>query len=142
MSGGRKTKMTELNVKKLKEVFALDGSVEEACMYAEISRTTYYNWINANPEEKEKINTLRQRPVLAARQRAVQGVKESYSNAMDYLTRKKAKEFNRTQHVDITTNDESINKKEDSQAVDDFHRKLVENRNKRNLDKAKQEGEL
>jgi predicted DNA-binding protein YlxM (UPF0122 family) len=41
------TKMTDEVVKKLEEVFALDGSVDEACYYANISRQCYYNWIKS-----------------------------------------------------------------------------------------------
>lgn len=90
---GRPTKLTDETVKKLEEVFAIDGTVEEACFYADISRQTYYEWIKDNPQLSDRFQALRQRPILAARQRVVQGVKENYGNAMDYLKRKKRLEF-------------------------------------------------
>lgn len=38
---GRPTKMTPESVKKIEEVFAMDGSVGEACLFAGISQVTY-----------------------------------------------------------------------------------------------------
>jgi len=87
------TKMDEMTVKKLEEAFAIDSTVEEACFYAGISKQTYYNWIGSFPDKKEQFDALRQRPVLLARQTAVKKLTESYSNAMDYLSRKKKDEF-------------------------------------------------
>ena len=82
-------KFDEKTVKKLEEVFAIDGSVEEACYYANITRQTYYNWIKDNPKLKEEFDRLRNKPVLKARQEVMKGL-NCYSNAMDYLKRKKA----------------------------------------------------
>ena len=39
---GRPEKITPEVVKKLKQIFMYDGSVEEACLYAWISKVTYY----------------------------------------------------------------------------------------------------
>lgn len=85
--------MTPEVVAKLEQAFAIDSSVEEACSYAEISRDSFYDYIKINPTFSDRIADLRNRPVLAARQRVVQGVKENYSNAMDYLKRKRPTEF-------------------------------------------------
>lgn len=78
---------------KIEEAAALDASVEEIAFYAGISRDTYYEILKKDPAFSDRITALRQRPILAARQRAVKGVTESYSNAMDYLKRKKKLEF-------------------------------------------------
>jgi len=90
--GGKYTKLTPETVKKLEEVFAIDGTVEEGCFYAEISRQTYYNWIKENPKMNERFDSLRERPVLKARQEVIKGL-NCYANAMDYLKRKKKLEF-------------------------------------------------
>jgi len=39
---GRPSKLIPECVKKLEEIFALDGTVEEACFFADISRQTFY----------------------------------------------------------------------------------------------------
>ena len=98
-------KMTESVVKKLEEVFALDGSVEEACYYANISRQSYYNWIKSFPDMLERFDSLRQRPFLKARQTVVKSL-DNPDMALKYLERKKKDEFSTRQ--DITSNNEVI----------------------------------
>ena len=88
-------------VAKLENVFAIDGTVEEACSYAEISRDSFYRYLKANPDLRNRIEDLRQKPVLKARQTVVTKLGESYSNAMDYLKRKRRLEFGDS--TDITT---------------------------------------
>lgn len=90
--GGRPSKQTATTVKKLEEVFALDGSVEEACFYAGISRETYYQWIKADQSLSDRFEALRNKPVLKARKTVV----DSLANpdyAFRYLERKKKDEF-------------------------------------------------
>jgi len=87
------SKLTKETVQKLENAFAIDASVPEACFYANISKQTYYNWIEENPKLKEKFDRLRQKPVLTARQAVNDKLGDSYANAMDYLSRKKKAEF-------------------------------------------------
>jgi hypothetical protein len=89
---GRPTKMTPEVVTKLEEVFALDGTVEEACFYAGISRNAYYEWVKANPDLNDRFNDLRQRPFLKARQTIVKNLDQP-EHAKWYMERKKKYEF-------------------------------------------------
>ena len=100
------TKLTEDLKSKILEVAALDGSVREMAYYCDVSHQTIYNWLEADKTLFDKVERLRERPILAARQRVVKGVAESYSNAVDYLKRKKKNEFSeRTElKADITGN--------------------------------------
>lgn len=102
---GRPTKLTPETVTKLEEVFALDGTVEEACFYAEISRNAYYEWIKANPALNDRFEALRQRPFLKARQTIVKALDNPH-DAQWYLTRKKRKEFG--ENVDVTSGGKPI----------------------------------
>jgi hypothetical protein len=90
--GGRPTVMTPEVVQKLEEVFAIDGTVEEACFYADIARQTYYEWIKENPAFNDRFTALRERPVLKARQTVVKSL-DNPDNAFRYLERKKKNEF-------------------------------------------------
>lgn len=90
--GQIKPKLTEETVKKLEEVFAMDGTVEEACFWAEISRQTYYNWIKEFPEMEVRFDSLRQRPFLKARQTIIKNL-DNLDGAKWYLERKKKQEF-------------------------------------------------
>lgn len=100
-------------VNKLEEIFALDGTVSEACHFAGITRQTYYNHVNKDaPEgtlEKElfdRFEGLRNRPVLKARRTVVDKLGESYQNAMDYLKRKRKIEFG--DNLDVTSDNKPI----------------------------------
>ncbi len=97
----RPTVMTESVVLKLEQAFALDASVEEACSYADIARNTFYEYLKNNPEFKDRIEDLRQKPVLKARQTVVQALGDA-NYAFKYLEKKKKAEFGNS--VELTGN--------------------------------------
>lgn len=89
---GKYTKLTPETVNKLEEVFALDGTIEEACLFADISRQTYYNWIKDNKDMEERFDILRQTPFLKAR-RTIEKSLDNPQYAFEYMKRKKKNEF-------------------------------------------------
>lgn len=99
-NAGRKTKLTPEVRKKIEEAAALDASVEEMAFYAGVSRQSIHKWLTDDPEFSDRIEDLRQKPILAARQAALRHSTDSYGTAMDYLKRKKRAEFgDRQTHV-------------------------------------------
>ena len=98
---GPPTKKTVEVIKKLEEVAALDGTVEEMAFYAGVHRDTVYLWLKEDDVLSDRIKELRERPVLKARQTVNKRMEESYVNAMDYLKRKKKLEFGDS--TDITS---------------------------------------
>jgi hypothetical protein len=102
---GRPTKMTPETVTKLEQAFAIDCSVEEACTYAEISRNTFYEWLKRNPEYQDRIDELRQMPLLKARQTVVNSLTDP-NHAFRYLEKKRRKEFGN--NLDITSDNERL----------------------------------
>lgn len=46
--GGRPSKLDDEIVVKLDSIFKVGGTVEEACAYAGINKTTYYRWLEQN----------------------------------------------------------------------------------------------
>lgn len=108
-SVGRPTVMTKDVIAKLEQAFALDCTVSEALFYAGIKPDAYYDFIKKNPEYGETFASLRNRPVLLARQTVVNKLSENYSNAIDYLSRKAKKEF--SLRTEVTGADgEALNK--------------------------------
>ena len=85
--------MTPDTVQKLKDAFSIDATIEEACLYARISKQTFYNWKDDNADLFDEMEALRLTPTLAMRQAAVKLGTGSYSTSMDYLTRKRPDEF-------------------------------------------------
>ena len=96
------SKLTPENIAKLEQVYSLDATIGEIASYLDVDPKTIYNWKNANPELFQKLERLREKPVLLARQTAIKKVNETYGNAMDYLSRKKKKEFSTKQEVEYS----------------------------------------
>ena len=90
---GQPTKMTVLVIDKLKQAFAFDATVEEACSYAEIAKQTYYTFIKSHPKILDEFQAQREKPVLIARQSVINKMKEDGHLALKYLERKKKDEF-------------------------------------------------
>lgn len=90
--GGRKTVMIPAVLGKLEHVFALDGTVEEACFYADINPDTYYTYVKTHPEFSERVEALKMKPVLAARETVIKDL-NTPSGAQWYLSRKRKIEF-------------------------------------------------
>jgi len=84
--------MTPEVIQKLEQAFAIDATVGEACFYADISTSTYYNWVGANPELLDKFERLRHKPILKARQTVVNALDDP-DHAKWYLKNKKNTEF-------------------------------------------------
>lgn len=85
--------MTELTLKKLDEAFALGCSDDEACLFANISPQTLYNYQKEVPEYVERKQQLKNTPVLQARAIVIEGMKSDPELALKYLERKLKNEF-------------------------------------------------
>lgn len=92
-AGGRPTIMTPLTINKLEEAFALGASDLEACFYAGISHETLYSYQRDHPEFLERKESLKQKPILLARQTVVKSLKYNPEMAMRFLERKLKSEF-------------------------------------------------
>lgn len=106
---GQLYKATPAVLEKLQQAFAIDATIEEACFYADINPATYYLWKKAKPEQFEKLERLRNTPILAARQAVVSsftGLTPDVQMALKYLERKRKKEFGT--NVDITSDGKPI----------------------------------
>lgn len=55
--GGRPTKYNDEVVKKLESIFKIGGTVDEACSYAEITKPTYYEWLDRHSDFLTKMNS-------------------------------------------------------------------------------------
>lgn len=71
---GRPTKITPDTVRKLEECFKCDASVAEACAYAGIGRTTYYEECKRNPEFRNNMERVQMYPLIVAKQTLFKGI--------------------------------------------------------------------
>jgi hypothetical protein len=81
-------------VRKLEEAFALGCTNLEACLYADISKSTFYEYLKKRPVFQDRIDLLRERPILQARDAVIQAIRRGDGNlALKYLERKRKAEF-------------------------------------------------
>jgi len=66
-AGGRPTKMTPETIQKLETAFIAGCTDLEACCYADVSKSTLYDYCQDNPQFSERKETLKNQPVMQAR---------------------------------------------------------------------------
>lgn len=86
-------KQTPEVLEKLRQAFAIDATIDEACFYAGIDQSTYHIWKKKEPKQFEQLEALRNTPILAARQTLATAVKTDHAIALKYLERKRRSEF-------------------------------------------------
>lgn len=88
------TKLTPEVVTKLKEAFAIDCNITEACYYAQISRETYYRWVKQNPELYDEFRFMKQALPLKAKHNIAQRIHAgSVEDSWRYLERRQSKRY-------------------------------------------------
>ena len=91
--GGRPTKMTPETIRKLEQAFSLGCTDLEACLFADIGKSTLYDYQEENPEFAERKARLKENPVLLARKSVVEALEGDPDLALKFLERKKKDEF-------------------------------------------------
>jgi len=91
--GGRSPAITPEVVAKLTEAFKLDMTVEETCLYAGISKDTYYRKVKANQRFSDEMERARMYATMKARNIVIMQMEEDGNLALKYLERKRKEEF-------------------------------------------------
>ena len=73
---GRPTVINAATVRKLEEAFKLDATITEACLYAGISRQTYYEHYREKQGFSDKIQRARMYPVMLAKSTVLKAIEE------------------------------------------------------------------
>lgn len=90
----RPTKLNNNTIQKLKEAFKMDCTVLEACCYADISKTTYYDWLSENKGFSDEIEASKKYLEFKSRQVIANSIEwGDTKTAIWYLERKRRKEF-------------------------------------------------
>ena len=100
----RPTKMTEETVKKLLDWFAMWFSDSEACLYADISKPTLYEYCKINPSFSNQKEELKDNPKLKAKMNLYKSIEKwDLTDSKWYLERKGKDEFSLKQEIDQST---------------------------------------
>ena len=78
---------------KLEEAFTFGASLAEALVYANVSTTAYYHWLEINPSFSKRIEELRLNPNIRARKSVFARMKYDADLALKFLERKLPEEF-------------------------------------------------
>jgi len=82
---GRPPKITDEVVKLLEDAFKLDAPITEACQYAGISRTAYYDYINAHPEFLDRLERLKSMTRFKIRGKVISRALKDANFGLNYL---------------------------------------------------------
>jgi len=98
---GRPTVMTETMIGKLEMLFAKGLTDREACLIADISPSTLYDYCNENPEFAERKEALKQHPTAKARLNLTEAIEKGDADLSKWWLERKAKdEFSTKQTID------------------------------------------
>lgn len=103
---GRPTEKTPAILAKIEEAAALGASIEEIAFWAGIHRATLYRWMDEDKDLSDRIEELREKPILLARQTVIKNLSVDANMAFKYLERKKKDEFAELKKVE--TSDKTI----------------------------------
>lgn len=124
---GRPTVMTQEVVDKLEQAFSMGCSDLEACIFADISKHSLYNYQKENPKFKDRKEQLKENPALLARTTIYNNISSDPDVAKWYLERKKKDEFSlKTESANTNINNNSIvyiekeEKESINKAIDDI----------------------
>lgn len=90
---GRPTVMTQEVLRKLEAAFGYGATDKQACFYAGVGLTAFYEYCKDNPDFAEWKEQLKENPIMMARQSVVDALKGDPSLAFKYLERKQKDEF-------------------------------------------------
>jgi hypothetical protein len=82
---GRPPKITDEVVKLLEDAFKLDAPVTEACQYAGISRTAYYDYTKSHPEFLDRLERLKSMTRFKIRGKVISKALKDPNFGLSYL---------------------------------------------------------
>lgn len=85
-------------ISKLEYAFSIDATVKEACVYAGISTSSYYRFLDQEPEYRDRFTALRTLINLKAKKTIVEAIfNENLNVCMWWAERRMADEFSPNQ---------------------------------------------
>ncbi len=114
---GRPTVFSNDVVHKLEQAFAIGCTVEEACLLSGVSRSAYYNRLEANTDFMDRMERSKLYMILRARQVVYNAIANGDAKiALWYLERKRRDEFGTCKHT-YTNNDRDFDNCTDNELL-------------------------
>lgn len=108
-SVGRPRAITPKKLEKLEEAFKLGCTNREACFYADVAESTFYDFLKEYPEYSDKIAMLKDYQKIKARYVVHKALEKGDRDmAKWYLERKAKDEFSTKHEFDSTVNNRVV----------------------------------
>ena len=120
---GRGIEITQEQIERLEYAFSCGCPVTEACLFAKVPRASFYYYCDTNKGFLDRMNELRDKPVLKARLTISKNLDDP-KVAQWLLERKLKKEF--SAQVDISSTNTNINTSVDVQKLKEIRDLLDE----------------
>ena len=101
---GRPTVITDEVIQKLESIFRIDWTVWEACSYAWIWTSTYYDHINSNEEFSVKMKAAQDYPYILARKTLMKWIKDWDNRAAIEYLKRRDRRYNDKQEIESQQN--------------------------------------
>lgn len=99
-------KMTEETVKKIEEALLMDCTIEQICFNANISKQTYYNWLESVPGLKERFDYLKHNLRYKSKRNIANKIESGDTDISKWYLERRDKDFK--PKSDVTTDDKPI----------------------------------
>lgn len=124
---GRPTKFTPDCIAKIKEILKIDGTIEEACLYAGVDVANYYRRLEKDENFRKEMEQAKMFPKIFAKRtvfRSMQSKDEKVAlkASIEYLSRRNT---DRSTKVENTVKDGGTVSEEDKEILD----KIIKKRN-------------
>jgi len=111
LNNGKITKYTPESVTLMQAAFANAFTVEQACIYASISKVTHYTWLEKYPSYAKQIEKAKEQVGFKAKQVVVGAVnKGDLETSKWWLKHKHGDEFGNIQQTNVQVNFNSYTK--------------------------------
>ena len=102
-----KKKGDEAVLQRLEKIFRMDGTVNEACNYAGICTSTYYEWLD-DPAFCRRMEAAQQFPFLKARKWLMKNIEREDIRAIDIFLKKRDPRYKDKSEVDVAATVEGV----------------------------------
>ena len=121
----RPTVMTKEVVCKLEEWFTMWFTDVEACLYADISKASLYEYCKLNPEFTDRKELLKEQPKMKAKANITKKIEEwDDYNSRWYLERKAKNEFS----LKVETDNTNVNTEITTDSLSEEQKRLIAKR--------------
>jgi hypothetical protein len=108
VTGGRPTKMTPEILETLRQGFVMGFTDEEACLYANIGKTTLYEYCKDHPEFTELKEQLKKSTILIAKKNVQREIQSGDKDMTKWYLERKAKDEFSTKTEILNSGDASV----------------------------------